>query len=134
MGLNNKKRTADICLMASNEGDKTYKSAVQQLLVHIPFRNKDGQEQQIIFDSIPDIKTSNKFVNLHAVTNTGMPVYFYVQEGPAEVIGNKLILTQIPPRTKFPVKITVVAWQHGRSTEPQIQTAKPVFNTFKIIK
>lgn len=132
MGLNNKKRTADICLIASNKGDETYKSAVQQLLLHIPFSNKEGKEQQIVFDSILNTITTNKFVNLHAVTNTGMPVYYYVQEGPAEVIGNKLILTPIPPKSKFPIKITVLAWQYGRNTEPKIQTAKPVERIFYI--
>lgn len=55
MGLNNTKRTADIWLIAANDGDKNYKSTVQQLNIRIPYRNTIGKEQQITFDSIPDI-------------------------------------------------------------------------------
>ncbi|MCS3161951.1 hypothetical protein NXX71_14925 [Bacteroides faecis] len=40
------------------------------------------------------------------------------------------MFTRIPPRTKFPVKITVVAWQYGRSTEPKVQTAEAVEQSF----
>jgi len=63
-----------------------------------------------------------------------MPVYYYVQEGPAEIKENKLIFTPIPLRAKYPVKVTVVAWQYGRSTEPKIQTAEPVSQSFYIEK
>jgi hypothetical protein len=63
-----------------------------------------------------------------------MPVYFYVQEGPAEWKDGKLIFTKIPPRSKFPIKITVVAWQYGRSVEPKIKSATPVAQSFYILK
>jgi hypothetical protein len=132
MGLNNPRRTADICLMAANDGDKIYKSSVQQLLLHIPYRNKEGLGQQISFDSIPDIKQSQKSITLHAAASSGMPVYFYVQEGPAEEKDGKLVLTDIPPRSKFPIKVTIVAWQFGRSIEPKVQTAEPVSRVFYI--
>jgi hypothetical protein len=134
MGMNNTKRTADICLMASNDGDETYKSAVQQLLLHIPYRNKQGLEQRITFDSIPNIKQRIKSVDLHATASSGIPIYYYVQEGTAELKNGKLILTTIPPRAKFPVKVTVVAWQYGRSIEPKVQTAESVSRTFYIEK
>jgi hypothetical protein len=61
-------------------------------------------------------------------------VYYYVREGPAEVRGDTLVFTPIPPRSKFPVKVTVVAWQWGRSVEPKVQTAAPVEMTFSITR
>ena len=62
-----------------------------------------------------------------------MPIVcYYVKEGPAEIKGDKLVLTKIPPRAKFPVKVTVVAWQYGRSGEPQVQTAEAVEQSFYI--
>ena len=134
MGLNNVKRTADICLITANDGDPKYKSAVQQMYIHIPYPNKEGVEQVIRFDSIPNVNQRVKSVDLHAVAGSGMPVYYYVQEGPAELKNGKLILTTIPPRAKFPVKVTVVAWQYGRSIEPKVQTAKPVSRMFYIEK
>lgn len=48
-----------------------------------------------------------------ANTGHGLKVYYYVREGPTEVDGDVLKFTPIPPRAKFPVRGTVVAWQHG---------------------
>ena len=134
MGLNNIKRTSDIWLIASNDGDAEYKSAVQQFTMHIPYPNKEGLEQHIQFDPIPNVNLQNQQVDLQAVSTSGMPVYYYVQEGPAEIKENKLIFTPIPQRAIYPVKVTVVAWQYGRSTEPKIQTAEPVSQSFYIEK
>jgi len=134
MGLNNPRRTGDIWLLASHPGDENYKSSVQQFNMHIPLQNQEGIEQQITFDPIPDVKNGTKTLPLVAAASSGMPVYFYVQEGPAEVKNGKLIFTKIPPRTKIPVKITVVSWQYGRSVEPKIKTAKPVIQNFYVTK
>jgi len=38
----------------------------------------------------------------------------------------------LPPRTRYPVKITVVAWQYGTATELKYQTAEAVEQTFYI--
>lgn len=62
------------------------------------------------------------------------PVYFYIIEGPATVDGNILKFTKIPPRSKFPIIVTVVAWQWGRSAEPKVKTAEPVERSFLIVK
>jgi hypothetical protein len=61
-----------------------------------------------------------------------VPVYYYVREGPAEVDGDVLKFTKIPLRAKFPVKVTVVAWQYGRSIEPKLKTVEPVTREFAI--
>jgi hypothetical protein len=47
---------------------------------------------------------------------------------------NTLKLTAIPPRAKFPVTVTVVAWQWGRSIPPLLKTAVPIERTFNVIK
>jgi hypothetical protein len=47
--------------------------------------------------------------------------------------GDELQITRIPPRATFPVKVTVVAWQYGRSMEPKIKSAEPVERTFNIV-
>ena len=61
-----------------------------------------------------------------------LPVKYFIREGSAEVTGDTLTFTKIPPRAKFPVKVTVVAWQYGRSVEPKVKTAEPVERTFLI--
>ena len=132
MGLDNPKRTGGICLMASVKQDHKYRSAVQQVEIRIPYRNKEGIPQRIIFPKLSDVKASVKEITLKGTADSGLPVYYYVKEGPAEIKGDKLVLTKIPPRAKFPVKVTVVAWQYGRSGEPKVQTAEAVEQSFYI--
>ena len=132
MGLDNPKRTGDICLMASVKQDHKYRSAVQQVEIRIPYRNKEGIPQRIIFPKLSDVKASVKEISLKGTVDSGLPVYYYVKEGPAEIKGDKLVLTKIPPRAKFPVKVTVVAWQYGRSGEPKVQTAEAVEQSFYV--
>ena len=134
MGMNNERRTGDIWLMASHPGDKEYKSTVQQLNLRIPIRNEEGQEQHIEFTKIEDLKQGVKSLQLRATCDSGMLVFFYVKEGPAEVKDGTLVFTEIPPCSKFPVKVTVVAWQYGRSLEPKIQSADPIEQSFYITK
>ena len=132
MGLDNPKRTGGICLMASVKQDHKYRSAVQQVEIRIPYRNKEGIPQRIIFPKLSDVKASVKEISLNGTADSGLPVYYYVKEGPAEIKGDKLVLTKIPSRAKFPVKVTVVAWQYGRSGEPKVQTAEAVEQSFYI--
>ena len=132
MGLDNPKRTGGICLMASVKQDHKYRSAVQQVEIRIPYRNKEGIPQRIIFPKLSDVKASVKKISLNGTADSGLPVYYYVKEGPAEIKGDKLVLTKIPSRAKFPVKVTVVAWQYGRSGEPKVQTAEAVEQSFYI--
>lgn len=133
-GFNNSKRSNDIWLAASNEGDDKYKSIVQQANLRFPLWNKDGKKQRITFKVIPDQKEGIKSVQLNAISDADAPVHFYVKEGPAEVDGSELRLTKIPTGAKFPVRVTIVAWQYGRNTQPKLQTAQPVEQTFYIIR
>lgn len=134
MGLNNEKRTGDIWLLASNPGDKKYKSSVQQFNIRIPQYNKDGIEQHIRFPSIPDAKKGIKSITLNASSDSGMPVSFYVKNGPVEIRDGKLIFTKIPPRAQLPIKITIVAWQYGRTDEPKVKSAQSIEQSFYIIR
>jgi hypothetical protein len=134
MGFNNPKRSNDIWLLAFNKGDAIYKSIVQQADLRFPLWNKEGEKQQIIFLAIPNQKQSVKVLKLTASSTANVPVYYYVKEGPAEVVGDELTFMKIPPRARFPVKVTVVAWQYGRSAEPKLQSAEPVEKTFYIVK
>jgi hypothetical protein len=128
------RRMGDIWLVAKHPGDAKYKSAVEQALMKIPFQLTEGAEQKITFPKIPDQKAGTKLLALNATSSAGVPVYYYVCEGPAEVDGNLLKFMPIPPRAKFPVRVTVVAWQYGRTVEPKLQTAEPVKQIFYITK
>jgi hypothetical protein len=135
IGFNNPKRSNDIWLFLTYPGDGTYKKMVQQAELRFPLTNKKGKPQEINFPKIPDqqARTSMEPIKLKATSSAGIPVYYYVREGPAEVDDRgTLTFTPIPPRSKYPISVTVVAWQWGRSIEPLIQSAKPVEQTFLI--
>ncbi|XHR96152.1 hypothetical protein ACFJIV_05555 [Mucilaginibacter sp. UC70_90] len=100
----------------------------------VPPRNTMGREQHITFSPIPNQKQYAKGIKLLASSDAHVPVGFYVLEGPVELSGNTLNIAAIPPHSRFPVKVTVVAWQYGNSHEPKLQTAVPVEQSFFIEK
>ena len=104
----------------------------QELGMEIPYRQTEGRRQCILFPGLDDVGVDVREVTLKAVSDCGLPVCYYVKEGPAEVDGNRLRLTPIPPRSKFPVKVTVVAWQYG--LPGKVQTAEPVERSFYIFR
>jgi len=126
------RRAGDIWLLAEHPGDAKYKSIVQQALLKIPAQLKDGAEQHITFPPPAEVKTGTTKVKLKATSDAGVPVKYYVREGPAKVDGDTLRLTPIPPRAKFPVKVTIVAWQYGRMNDPKLKSAEPVERTLVI--
>ena len=128
------RRMGDIWLLAEQPGDAKFKSAVQQALLKIPAQLKDGAEQHIVFPEIADVRSGTKAIKINATSDAGVLVYFYVREGPAEMDGDVLKFKAIPPRAKFPMKVTVVAWQYGHAAEPKLKSAVPVERTFNIVK
>jgi hypothetical protein len=49
-------------------------------------------------------------IDLSATTYTGLPAGYYVVSGPAVVSGHVLKFTQIPVKSKYPVKVTLTAY------------------------
>ncbi len=125
----NPERGRDLWVWASHPGDAKYKSIVQQADIRLP-QYSDGAEQHLTFPVIPDQPVRTKEIKLTATSDAGTKVYYYVAEGPAEVAGDVLKFTGIPPRAKFPVKVTVVAWQQG--LPGKVKIAQPVAREFFI--
>lgn len=124
-------RTSTLWFLSVHSGDEEYRSAVGPgAIADVPVCNKKGKPQKIIFPPVPDLTCDISYLSLEAESSAGLEVHYYVLSGPAEVTGNKLKFTAIPPRSKFPLKVTVVAWQYGRLMEPMIQTATPVIRSF----
>ena len=107
---------------------------VQQAHMFIPAYNKQGITQHIIFPKIADQKEGVKSIQLAAVSDSGLPINYYIESGPAIINGDQLLLRKIPPKSKFPIKVTVVAWQWGRSIAPLYQSAEPIKQIFYINK
>lgn len=133
-GMRERSGAYAVSFAAVHPGDDIYKPAVQQSEMLVPVRNEEGKDQAIFFNALEDVNVNTKSIRLHATSDSDMPVCFYIKEGPAELDGNELVFTKIPPGSKYPVKVTVVAWQYGRSIEPKVKTAESVERSFYIRK
>ncbi len=111
-------------------GDQHFKRAVQQVLMNIPGKLDQGRSQIIDFPQVPPVKLGTASIELAAKSSSGLPVSYFVREGPAEIAGGKLIFSTPPPRSKFPITITVVAYQFGRA--PDTQTAPHVIHAIEL--
>ncbi len=133
IGTHDVRKSNDIWLAATWPGDDTYKGMVQQAELRFPLTNTGGTPQTITFPAIPDQTAGAAPIKLHAQSSAGAPVTYYVREGPVEVSQDGVLtFTQIPRRARYPLAVTVVACQWGRSINPRLQTADSVERTFLI--
>lgn len=122
----------DFCIR--HDGDKEYRPAVQQARITLPVRLTKGREQTISFAPLEDVVYGTSSMELEAYSDSGLKVGFYAECGPVRVEGNRLMFEKVPPRTKFPITVSVVAWQYGRTGNDPVRTAEPVRRTFLITK
>ena len=123
------RRSRGLWLVAAHPGDDRHRAIVQQVEMNVAPRTA-GAAQTITFPPIADQRVGVASLALDATSSAGLPVSYFVLEGPAEIEGSTLRFTTIPPRTKLPVKITVVAWQFGRGGESPVRTAARVERSF----
>ena len=121
-------------IVAYSLGDKNYCPAEHPAHAYINIINKSGEAQTLDFAKIPDQKVGTKSVKLDAKASSGLPVQFFMVSGPATIEGDTLTFTKIPVRARFPIRVTVSAFQWGRSVDPKVQSAGPVMQEFFIEK
>jgi len=121
-------------VLAYQAGDAEFRPTDRPAHIWINVVNKQGKLQNITFDPILDQSLRTKTVKLHAISDSGLPVQYFVVSGPVELDGDTLALQQIPPRSKFPVRVIVAAFQWGRGVDPLVQSAGPVTQEFMIKK
>ena len=124
----------DIWIQEEHSGNAEYKHAVQPGRMKMPATLTMGKSQKITFPGIPNQKAGHGLIKLSATSSSGLPVSYYIEYGPAIIQNNKLILPQIPCKSKYPIKVLVVAYQLGHTTEPSYQSAIPVAQHFNISK
>ncbi len=118
-------------LIGRQDGTATVRPSVQPAAVKL-LENKEGAVQKITFDPVGPLRPDSAPVTLSATSDAGLPVEFVVLSGPAIIQNGQLVLTPIPPKARFPVEVTVAAWQWGRASEPKIRTADMVRQTVSI--
>jgi hypothetical protein len=140
-----RRRPLALTFAAVYPGNEVFRPAVQQAEMMAPAANTEGAEQEILFEPIPDqqgIATHQGRLDpyqrgaspliLHAVSSAGLPVRFCVVEGPVTIRGDSLLWNKLPPRARYPVKVTIAAWQYGSSAGPKIRSAAVVMRSFYI--
>lgn len=114
-------------------GTADVRGVVQPAGISIKEANSEGIAQKITFDPIPDVKAGTESIQLKATSDSGLPVRFFVDAGPAIIQGDKLVFTKIPANAKLPLTVTVGAWQFGRWAEPKIKKTDIVKQSFRIL-
>lgn len=125
-------RTPEAWFIARHPGDEEFKPSARQAVMRFPWRT-EGLAQSIDFAEIADQPANAARLELEAVSDRGLPVRYYVREGPAYVRGGSLHFTPVPPAAKYPVRITVVAWQEGTAGDPAIRAAAPCERSFLLL-
>ena len=99
-------------------------------------QNQDGKPQAIEFPKIENQKLGVKSLTLHASSDAGLPVPFYVLSGPVKLADDNATLEflPLPPRASFPMRVIIGADQWGRVTGEKVQTTGPVFPQYSIVK
>lgn len=116
-----------------HEGDKDFRLCIVPAYINIPVI-REGKEQKITFPKIDNQKLGTKEVHLKATSDSNLRVRYFVKYGPAIIQDDKLIFTDVPENSKFPLEVSVVAWQWGSNVEPKIKTARQVEQKFHIVK
>lgn len=133
-GIDRRRNGEDLCMIAIYPGNSEYRRVEMPSVMRIPAWLGRGIPQVISFPELPDVKEGTRTVELKAVSNTGLPVEYYVDHGPAYLKDGTLYLTELPPCVTCPVEIKVTAWQYGTINEPAVQSAEPVSRVFRIVK
>lgn len=119
--------------IATQGGDDTFRSADRPVHFWIDIRRKDGKPQTIYFPAVPPTKFTAGSLKLAATADSGLPVQYYVVSGPVEVADDGIVtFLPIPPRTAYPIKVSIGAYQWGRGIDPKVASAEPVVREFKI--
>jgi len=118
-------------LLAYHLGDNSYRAAEQPAFIQ--FKGiSSGEGQKITFSKVGRITARSRSVKLQAKSDSGLPVRFVVESGPAVVRGDRLELTDVPKRAKFPMQIRIVAYQVGSAIEPKYKSADPVVQVIEV--
>lgn len=122
-----------VTFLAYSEGDAEFRHT--ELVGMLPRGFKGltaGKDQTITFPALSNCKASDPPQPLRAVSDSGLPVEYYVAYGPARIEAGQLRIVEVPARARYPMEVKVVAYQFGRGVEPRVKTAPPVEQTFWI--
>lgn len=90
------------------------------------------KDQKIDFPALTDQPKSTTRLKLAATSSAGLPVGYFVREGPAVIEGEELVITQLPAKDPKPIKITIGAYQVGLWQNEGFKAAGTVYQSFSL--
>lgn len=122
-------------LNAYTLGDSEFQPTVHPAHVNVSILLTNGKDQTLVFPAIPDVSASALHsIQLQATASSGLPVQYFMVSGPAVIQGDTLKFTELPARAKYPIRVTVSAFQWGRPNGDPVKSAGPVTQEFWIKK
>jgi hypothetical protein len=124
-------RTLHLLIGAYVKGTRKDMPAIAVASIFVPGSNS-GTPQKIDFPPIANVSAGVRSMALRATVNSPLRVHYYVDWGPAKVVGQRLVFTKIPVATRWPVVVRITAYQWGKSTPPAYATAPMITRSFYI--
>ncbi|MEX2382269.1 MAG: hypothetical protein WD490_07800 [Opitutales bacterium] len=122
-----------ITFMAQSPGNDAFRAT--EIVGMVPRGWKGpgrGPGQTITFPELEDVSRTAKSIDLKATSTSGLPVEYHILYGPALIRDGKLIIADLPARGRFPIEVSVAAYQVGSGVEPFFSAAAPVIRTFNL--
>ena len=126
--------TARITFMAYSTGDERFRYTERVGMISGKLTKiSSGKPQTITFPLLNDLTADSPPAALHATSDSGLPVDYHIAYGPARIVDGKLVIADLPRRARYPIALSIVAYQFGRGVAPHIQTATPVERTLHVL-
>ena len=123
-------RAREVVLAAVYPGDAHWRRSVQQAILRFPV-NKHGAENAIEWNAPNSASAADFPLALGATSTSGLPVRYFVREGPAVVGDDGVLRLRDWPADAKECDVTVCAYQWGVDGG-KVKTAEPVFATIRV--
>ena len=95
---------------------------------------KGGKGQTITFPTVADAPASAAKVALKATSSAGLPVDYFVVQGPGIIQGSDFVVREVPAGRKAPILVTIGAYHNGVYDEGKRVAASDVaYQSFKLL-
>jgi hypothetical protein len=117
-----------------HEGDARF--AASGRTVQIAWAPGDaGRPQTVDFPPVPDVPASIQRVELRATSSAGLPVDYFVIQGPGVIRDGGFVPCELPAGGDRSITVTIGAYQRGvYEQDGGWQSTPTVFRTFRLLR
>jgi hypothetical protein len=93
-----------------------------------------GKPQMLEFPEVNDVPLDTPRVPLTATTSAGLPVSYFVVQGPGVIADGAFVPCEIPAGARMPIEVTIGAYQRGVfAGDAGWQATPTVYRTFRLL-